>query len=121
MHVHYGEGETFKSMPFHTHFTRTGRILAEPNSIGRDEVNVKICMRIPHATIQLTKWQPIQATVKVKRSKAPTTLYHNFVSTFHPLIKLIHDIELNPGIHNFSAKEPGNKNSNSVKIAHLNA
>ena len=37
----------------------------------------------------------ITLTAKVKRSAAPTTLYSN--SVFHPVIKLVHDIEVNPG------------------------
>ena len=49
-----------------------------------------------HIGIELENIQ-IRTLAKVKRARAPTTLYPNFSLTFHQLIKLVHDIELNPG------------------------
>ena len=73
-----------------------------------------------HIGIELENIQ-IRTLAKVKRVRAPTTMYPNSSLTFHPLIKLVHDVELNPGPQNFSVKESGGKNANSMKLAHLNA
>ena len=73
-----------------------------------------------HIGIELENIQ-IRTLAKVKRAKAPTTLYPNSSLTFHPLIKFVHDIELNPGPQNFSVKESDGENANSMKLAHLNA
>ena len=66
-----------------------------------------------HIGIELVNIQ-IRTLAKAKRARAPATLYPNSSLTFHPLIKLVHDVELNPGPQNFSVKESGGKN------AHLN-
>ena len=76
-----------------------------------------------HIGIELVNIQ-IRTLAKVKRVRAPTTLYPNSLLTFYPLIKLVHDVELNPGpqnSENFSVKGSGGKNTNSMKLAHLNA
>ena len=73
-----------------------------------------------HIGIELVNIQ-IRTLAKAKRARAPATLYPNSSLTFHPLIKLVHDVELNPGPQNFSVKESGGKNANSMKLAHLNA
>ena len=71
-----------------------------------------------------TTWRnstKIIITAKVKRSAAPTTLYSNSVLVFHPAIKLVHDIEVNPGPDKSTKESPtSSKNNNNIKIAHLN-
>ena len=63
----------------------------------------------------------ITITAKVKRSAAPNTLYSNSVLVFHPVIKLVHDIEVNPGPNKPTKESPtSSKNNNNIKIAHLN-
>ena len=69
-----------------------------------------------HIGIELVNIQ-IRTLAKAKRARAPGTLYPNSSLTFHPLIKLVHDVELNPGPQNFSVKESGGKNANSMKLA----
>ena len=59
---------------------------------------------------------------KVRRTQRACALYCNSTLTFRPLLKLIFDIELNPGPNgsfNCSVKE-NTRNINNVKIAHLN-
>ncbi|PFX14453.1 hypothetical protein AWC38_SpisGene21387 [Stylophora pistillata] len=73
-----------------------------------------------HIGVELENIQ-IRTLAKVKRARAPTKLYPNSSLTFHPLIKLVHEIELNPGPQNFSVKDSGGKNANSMKLANLNA
>lgn len=72
----------------------------------------------------LTIWRKpakIPLTAKIKRSAAPTTLYSNSVLIFHPVIKLVYDIEVNPGPNKPSKESPSrSKNNNNIKLAHLN-
>ena len=56
--------------------------------------------------------------VNVKRSPAPKTLYRNSVVNFFPIIKLVYDIETNPGPGKF--RNERRRNKNNIKIAHLN-
>ena len=67
-----------------------------------------------HIGVELENIQ-IRTLAKAKRARAPTKLYPDSSLTFHPLIKLVHEIELNPGPQNFSVKESGGKNANSMK------
>ena len=95
--------------------------LPESKLIGKDERNARTWEEYPHFANQLTTWRTsLRTTAKVKRSKAPTSLYSNSVSTFHQTIKLIHDVELNPGPQSSSDRGPGVRKDNKVKIAHLN-
>lgn len=55
---------------------------------------------------------------KVRRTQPACVLYCNSTLTFRPLLKLIDDIELNPG-PNYSVKA-NTRNTNNVKVAHLN-
>ena len=71
-----------------------------------------------HIGIELVNIQ-IRTLAKAKRARAPATLYPNSSLIFHPLIKLVHDVELNPGPQNFSVKESGGKNANSMKSEHI--
>ena len=59
---------------------------------------------------------------KVRRTQRACALYCNSTSTFRPLLRLIFDIELNPGPHgSFNCSVKANtRNINNVKIAHLN-
>ena len=64
----------------------------------------------------------ITLTAEVKRFTPPTTLCGNSVLVSHPVIKLVHDIEVNPG-PNKPSKESlssSNNNNNNIKIANLN-
>ena len=45
---------------------------------------------------------------KIKRSKTLIIRYHNCVSTFHPIIKLLQQIELNPGPNQGASKRQAN-------------
>lgn len=71
-----------------------------------------------------TTWRnstKITITAKIKRSAAPTILYSNSVLVFHPVIKLVHDIEVNPGPDKpTKERSTSSKNNNNIKIAHLN-
>ena len=61
-------------------------------------------------------------SAKIKRSQTPTIRYHDCVSTFHSIIKLLHDIELNPGPNQGASTRQANRTSNNnVTVAHLNA
>ena len=81
-------------------------------------MNARTWEKYPHFANQLTTWRTsLRTTAKVKRSKAPTSLYSNSVSTFHQTIKLIHDVELNPGPQSSSDRGPSVRKANKVKIA----
>ena len=54
----------------------------------------------------------MQLSVKVKRSRAPTNLYSNSISTFRQVHKLIYDIEVNPG-PSPSTKRQSNSSKNT--------
>ena len=56
---------------------------------------------------------------KFKSSHAVTMYYNNFTATFRPMLKLMFDIELNPGPSDYCV-DARKKNINNVKIAHLN-
>ena len=71
-----------------------------------------------------TTWLTRSLVVKsrVKRMRRTCDLYRNSVSTFRPFLKLMFDIELNPGPNGslkYSAKANTSK-ANNIKIAHLN-
>lgn len=59
-------------------------------------------------------------TTKVKRSSPPSPLYCNSVLTFHPILKLIHDVELNPGPKIYSTTKNSQTKKANVTDAHLN-
>ena len=52
-------------------------------------------------------------------SNAAVPYYNNSTAKFRLVIKLIHDIETNPGPDSYSVNQQ--KNSTNIKIAHLNA
>lgn len=64
----------------------------------------------------------IKAFAKIKRSPRRTVLYSNSVVIFYPVIKLQHDIEVNPGPGSGPITSHGIRTSkkNNVKVAHLN-
>ena len=55
----------------------------------------------------------MKVTAKVKRSRAPTNLYSNSVSTFRQVQKLIHDIEVNSGPSRSTTKRQSNRSNNN--------
>ena len=59
-------------------------------------------------------------TTKVKRSSAPSPRYCNSVLTFHPVLKLIHGVELNPGPKIYSTTKNSQTKKGNVTVAHLN-
>jgi hypothetical protein len=61
----------------------------------------------------------LKATIHVKRSRVPITLYNNSTATFRAIIQLVHDIELNPG-PNHSVNHLQEKANSRITIAHLN-
>ena len=73
-----------------------------------------------------TTWRnsaKITITARTKRSAAPSILYSNSVLAFHPVIKLVHDIEVNPGPdkpNKERSTSSKNNNNNNIKVAHLN-
>ena len=64
-----------------------------------------------------TTWR---INMKIKRSKSPTLQYSNSTSTFHQMLKLMHDVELNPGPQSSTQESKNNKFKTKVSIAHLN-
>ena len=57
---------------------------------------------------------------KVKRSSRPTALYSNSVVIFYSIIKLQHDVEVNPGPGSTASQGTKPSEKNNVKITHLN-
>ena len=80
--------------------------------------------KVQYRAFQLTTWRTnlrLLVSAKIKRSQTPTIRYHDCVSTFHPIIKLLHDIELNPGPNQGPSTRQANRTSNNnVTVAHLN-
>ena len=62
----------------------------------------------------------IKVLAKIKRSPRRTTLYSNSVIIFYPIIKLQHDIEVNPGPGPTTSHVTKTSKKNNVKVAHLN-
>lgn len=79
-----------------------------------------------YRAFQLITWRTnlrLLVLGKIKRSQTPnfpTSQLCIYVSTFHPIIKLQHDIELNPGPNQGASKQQANRTRNNVTVAHLN-
>ena len=87
-------------------------VLFKHRSTVRDERNVRIWEQNSSAWNSTTWRTIVQVSVKVKRSRAPTNLYSNSISTFRLVHKLIYDIEVNPG-PSPSAKRQSNSSKNT--------
>lgn len=62
----------------------------------------------------------MNVTNRIKRASGTTAYYDNSTSVFRPIIQLLHDVELNPGLANCSTTNKFGKSSGNVKVAHLN-
>lgn len=73
---------------------------------------------------QLTTWRTKRLLViaKVRRKQHACSFYFNSKLTFRLLLKLIFDIELNPGpnVSSNCSVKANTRNTNNIKIAHLN-
>ena len=80
--------------------------------------------KVQYSAFQLATWRTnfrLLVLAKIKRSQTPTIRYYNCVSTFHPIINLLHDIELNPGPNQgASARQANRTRNNNITVAHLN-
>lgn len=79
---------------------------------------------VQYRAFQLTTWRTnfrLLVSARIKRSQTPTIRYHDCVSTFHPIIKLLHDIELNPRPNQgASTRQAKRTSNNNITVAHLN-
>ena len=77
---------------------RTRGAYHDPKYLGEYTGNANF-QNAQYRAFHLITWRTnlrLLVLAKIKRSQTPTTRYHDCVFTFHPIIKLLHDIELNP-------------------------
>ena len=101
---------------------RTRGAYHDPKYLGEYTGNANF-QNAQYRAFHLITWRTnlrLLVLAKIKRSQTPTTRYHDCVFTFHPIIKLLHDIELNPGPNQGTSKRQANKTRNNVTVAHLN-
>ena len=109
---------SLKPRPSHRVVLRRGS-LYNPEKLTLQKLN-RLSSFLQHGREICITNTTIKALPKVKRSPRPTALYSNSVVIFYPIIKLQHDIEVNPGPGSTTTQGTKTWKKNNVKIAHLN-
>ena len=82
--------------------------------------NLKLHKLFESTMFQVKWWTNMCIKTSVKRLKSPTLSYSNSTSAFHPILKLIHDVELNPGLQSSLPKAQRNKKTKAnITLVHL--